>query len=137
MNILDILNITNGTLINKINLNIKINKFKINSKEIHKGDCYIALTLSKDGHNFIKEAITNGASLIIVSKKVSYNIPTILVQNTTKTLGQIAKTLRKKYNPKIIAITGSVGKTTTRELIYTVLSTNSRALRMPSKRKKL
>ena len=50
MNILDILNITNGTLINKINLNIKINKFKINSKEIHKGDCYIALTLSKDGH---------------------------------------------------------------------------------------
>ena len=66
MNILDILNITNGTLINKINLNTKINKFKINSKEINKGDCYIALTLSKDGHNFIKEAITNGASLIFV-----------------------------------------------------------------------
>ena len=128
MNILDILNITNGTLINKINLNTKINKFKINSKEINKGDCYIALTLSKDGHNFIKEAITNGASLIIVSKKVSYNIPTILVQNTTKTLGQIAKTLRKKYNPKVIAITGSVGKTTTRELIYTVLSTKYKCL---------
>ena len=123
MNIIDILNITKGTLINKINLNVNIGKFKINSKEINKGDCYIALIGNTDGHKYIKEAIKNGASLIIVSKKVSFNIPTILVQNTTKVLGAIATFIRKTYNPKVIAITGSVGKTTTRELIYTVLKT--------------
>ena len=109
MHILEILNITKGTLINKINLNVNINTFKINSKEIKNGDCYIALIGSKDGHQYIKEAIKNGASLIIVSKKVAYNIPTILVQNTVKIFGNIASYIRQKYNPKIIAITGSVG----------------------------
>ena len=123
MNILEILNITKGTLINKLNLNLNINKIKINSKEINKGDCYIALIGNTDGHKYIKNAIKNGASLIIVSKKVSYNIPTILVQDTTKTLGQLATLIRNKYHPKIIAITGSVGKTTTRQLIYTILKT--------------
>lgn len=122
MNIIDILKTTQGTLINKINLNTQIHKFKINSKEIQKGDCYIALVGNTDGHKYIQEAIQNGASSIIVSRKVSYNIPTILVQNTTKALGFLASFIRKKYNPKIIAITGSVGKTTTRELIYTILN---------------
>lgn len=121
MNILEILNITKGTLINKINLNLNINRFKINSKEINKGDCYIALIGNTDGHKYIKNAIKNGATLIIVSKKVSYNIPTILVQDTTKTLGSLATLIRNKYQPKVIAITGSVGKTTTRQLIYTIL----------------
>ena len=123
MNILEILNITKGTLINKINLNLNINRFKINSKEINKGDCYIALIGNTDGHKYIENAIKNGASLIIVSKKVSYNIPTILVQDTTKTLGSLATLIRNKYQPKVIAITGSVGKTTTRQLIYTILKT--------------
>lgn len=123
MNILEILNITKGSLINKINLNLNINKFKINSKDINKGDCYIALIGNTDGHKYIKNAIKNGASLIIVSKKVSYNIPTILVQDTTKALGHLATLIRNKYQPKVIAITGSVGKTTTRQLIYTILKT--------------
>ena len=123
MNILEILNITKGTLINKINLNLNINRFKINSREINKGDCYIALIGNTDGHKYIENAIKNGASLIIVSKKVSYNIPTILVQDTTKTLGSLATLIRNKYQPKVIAITGSVGKTTTRQLIYTILKT--------------
>lgn len=128
MHILDILKITKGTLINKINLNTKINKFKINSKEIKQNDCYIALIGQKDGHKYIKEAIKNGASLIIVCKKVNYNIPTILVQNTTKTLGALASYIRQKYNPKIIAITGSTGKTTTRQLIFNILKTKYKCL---------
>lgn len=128
MNILEILKITKGTLINKINLNLKINKFKINSKEIKKGDCYIAIINTKDGHEYIKDAIKNGASLIIVSKKCNYNIPTLLVQNTTKTLSQLASYIREKYNPKVIAITGSVGKTTTRQLIYSILNTKYKCL---------
>ena len=121
MNILDILSVTKGTLINKINLNLTINKFKIDSRQIKNGDCFIAI--NENGHKYIKNAIKNGASLIIVNKKLSYNIPTILVQNTTKILGNLASFIRKKYNPKVIAITGSVGKTTTRELISAVLKT--------------
>lgn len=128
MNILEILSATKGILINKINLNLNINKFKINSQEVTKGDCYIALIGNTDGHQYIKNAIENGASLIIVSKKVSYNIPTILVQNTTTTLGNLAKLIKAKYHPKVIAITGSVGKTTARELIYTILKTKYKCI---------
>lgn len=123
MDIIDILEITKGRLINNFDLRGTIKGFKINSKEVENGDCYIALTLQKDGHNYIKEAIKNGASLIIVSRALSFPIPTILVQDTIKALGDLARAIRKIYNPKVIAITGSVGKTTTRELIYTVLST--------------
>lgn len=119
MNILDILNITKGTLINKINLNLTINNFKINSKEINKNDCFIVIN---NGYKYINEAIKNGASLIIIDKKIKCKIPTILVQNAVKTLGKLAEFIRKKYNPKVIAITGSVGKTTTRKLIYNILS---------------
>ena len=124
MNIIDILSVTKGTLINKINLNLTVNKFKIDSRKIENGDCFIAI--NENGQKYIKKAIQNGASLIIVSKKTSYNIPTILVQNTTKILSNLASFIRKKYNPKVIAITGSVGKTTTRELITAVLKTKYR-----------
>ena len=119
MNILDILNITKGTLINKIDLNLTINNFKINSKEINKNDCFIVIN---NGYKYINEAIKNGASLIIIDKKIKCKIPTILVQNAVKTLGKLAEFIRNKYNPKVIAITGSVGKTTTRKLIYNILS---------------
>lgn len=119
MNILDILNITKGTLINKIDLNLTINNFKINSKEINKNDCFIVIN---NGYKYINEAIKNGASLIIIDKKIKCKIPTILVQSAVKTLGKLAEFIRKKYNPKVIAITGSVGKTTTRKLIYNILS---------------
>ena len=125
MNIIDILNITKGTLINKINLNLNINKFKINSKDIKQNDCFIVINNS---YKYIKEAIKNGASLIITNRKSSYNIPTILVQDTIKTLAALASSIRQIYNPKVIAITGSVGKTTTRKLIYTILKNKYRCL---------
>ena len=126
MNILKILNITKGSLINKINLNLNINNLKIKSKDIKKNDCFIAL--NKNSNSYIKDAIKNGASLIIINKKININVPTILVQNPIKALGQIGSYIRKKYNPKIIAITGSVGKTTTRCLLYTILKTKYNCL---------
>ena len=126
LNILEILTITKGTLINKINLNININKFKINSKEIKKGDCFISLN-----NKYIKKAIENNAALIIANKKISAKIPVIIVQNPIKAMGQIASYIRKKYNPKIIAITGSCGKTTTRNLLYTILKTKYNCLQSP------
>ena len=126
LNILEILTITKGTLINKINLNININKFKINSKEIKKGDCFISLN-----NKYIKKAIENNAALIIANKKIPAKIPVIIVQNPIKAMGQIASYIRKKYNPKIIAITGSCGKTTTRNLLYTILKTKYNCLQSP------
>ena len=118
MDILKTLEITKGTIINKINLNKKIKAFKIDSRKISKGDCFITIGNS---YNYINQAINNGASLIIAGKNIFCNVPVIVVQNTTKTLGLLAKYIREKYNPKVIAITGSNGKTTTRDILYNIL----------------
>lgn len=129
MNIKDILNATNGTLINNIILNENYKQIKINSKEVKNNDIFIAIVGSSlDGHNFINEAIDNGAKLIITSKKIKQNIPYIKVKDTTLALGDIAKYMIHKYKPNVIAITGSVGKTTTRNLIYHLLKTKYNCL---------
>ena len=118
MNIFEILNITKGTLVNKFNLNKKINNFKINSSEIKKDDCFITIN---SGYKYINDAVKNRCALIITNKKIICKPPCIIVKNTEKALGQIAKYIKEKYNPKLIAITGSTGKTTTREIIYNIL----------------
>ena len=109
MNINELLTSTKGKLINNINLEEKYNKIKINSKEVQKNDIFIAIIGEKhDGHEYIDEAIKKGAKLIITQKQINTNIPYIIVKDTTKTLGDIAKYMVNKYKPKTIAITGSV-----------------------------
>lgn len=121
LKIKDIIKATHGKNYN-INLNDTYNKIKTNSKKVCINDIFIALTGSKsDGHDYITEAINNGAKLIISSKKLSKNIPYILVNNTEKSLGDIASYMLDKYKPLVIAVTGSVGKTTTRDLLYNIL----------------
>ena len=119
MNINELLTSTKGKLINNINIKEKYNQIKINSKEINKDDIFIAVIgKNHDGHNFIDEAIKKGAKLLITQKQIDTNIPYIKVEDTTKALGDIAQYMVKKYKPKVIAITGSVGKTTTKNILY-------------------
>ena len=68
-------------------LNIEINKIKTNSKNIEKGDVFVCIKGANfDRHDFIEEAIENGASIAIVSKDVDVSIPTIKVLDPDKTL---------------------------------------------------
>ena len=129
MNINELLKSTKGKLINNISLKEKYNKIKINSKEVQKNDIFIVIIgENHDGHEYIDEAIKNGAKLIITQKQINTNIPHIIVKDTTKTLGDIAKYMVKKYKPKTIAITGSVGKTTTKNILYNILKTKYNVL---------
>lgn len=75
-----------------------------------------------DGHNFIADAINNGCKAVVVSKKHNFNIPTIVVDDTTKALGQIASFHKQNINPTTIAITGSNGKTTTKNMLYNIFN---------------
>jgi UDP-N-acetylmuramoyl-tripeptide--D-alanyl-D-alanine ligase len=116
--------IVNGKFINEYK-NGKINKIKIDTRKLKKNDCYIALIgKNLDGHDFIEEAIKKKVSLIIVSKdiKIKTNIPILKVKDTHTALIQISKYYKEKYKIPYIAITGSNGKTTTKELISTILS---------------
>jgi len=81
-----------------------------------------------DGHDFIIQAIENGAKFAFWGKKeidphIPDDFPLILVEDTIEALQKLASFYRDKVNPKVIGITGSNGKTTTKELIYEVLKT--------------
>lgn len=114
----------NKILSGQINEDITFNKIRTSSKEIEKGNLFLAIN---KGHDYIDEAIKNGAVAIICEKHL--DIPSIKVDDSILALGQIAHYIRSLYNIPLIAITGSVGKTTTKELIYLVLSKKYKVLK--------
>ncbi len=104
--------------------NIKTNKASINSKDLKKNDIFFALKGKKrDGNNYVKEAITNGASIAVVNKfqKIKKS-KQIKVSNTLNFLTRVASKIRHNSSAKIIAITGSCGKTSLKELVAKALS---------------
>lgn len=103
----------------------------IDSRTLKRGDVFIALRGKNfDGHSFLDEAFKKGAAAAIVSREKKAHLsggkPYILigVDDTKKALEKLAFTLREKFKGKVIAVTGSNGKTTTKEMIAHVLSSN-------------
>lgn len=100
----------------------------IDSRNIKKGSLFIAIKGEKfDGHDFINNAIKSGAAVVAIDRKhfnqfKNLDIPFIVVNDTTKFLGQIASVWRSKLKTKIIGIGGSNGKTTTKEILAALLS---------------
>ncbi len=108
---------------NKISL-IKLDKVRINSREVNKNDIFFAIKGKKnDGNKFIAEAFKNKASLVVGNKILSKfnNRHQIKVRDTLKFMTETSKIFRKNIDTKIIAITGSCGKTTLKELLGNVL----------------
>lgn len=126
MKITDIVKITNGkTNIDYINKEIK--EIKIDSREINTDDVFICIN---SGINYIEDAISAGALAIITDKFIENNkILIIYVSNIVHALKYLSEYLLKTFKGKIIAITGSNGKTTTKELISHILSSKYKVLK--------
>ncbi|MCK5717326.1 MAG: UDP-N-acetylmuramoyl-tripeptide--D-alanyl-D-alanine ligase [Thiomargarita sp.] len=93
------------------------------TRNLQAGALYIALRGKNfDGHNFVTAAKTQGASALLVDTSVNCELPTIQVANTRKALGQLAQFWRQRFDIPLVAITGSNGKTTTKELLRAILS---------------
>ncbi|MEL6501973.1 MAG: UDP-N-acetylmuramoyl-tripeptide--D-alanyl-D-alanine ligase [Cyanobacteria bacterium J06623_1] len=83
-----------------------------------------------DGHNFVKQAISQGAIAVIVTRQLeSIAVPQFIVQDTLKAYQQIARWWRDRFEIPVIGVTGSVGKTSTKELISAVLGTQGQVLK--------
>ena len=118
------------TIYNKVNENI--NNVKIDTRKITNGDCYVGIKGEKnDGNLFYMEALKKGATIAILDNyKVSgddlnylkeNNKSIVVVKNTIKALGSLAKYKRSLFTSPVVAITGSAGKTSTKDIIYSVL----------------
>ncbi len=108
---------------NKIHL-VKSDKVIINSKDINKNDIFFAIKgKKKDGNKYIGEAFKNKASLVVVNKIQNKfdSERQVKVRNTLRFMTEISKIFRQNINTNIIAITGSCGKTTLKELLGNVL----------------
>lgn len=95
----------------------------LDSRSIKPHELFIALRGEKfDGHNFIKLAKQRGAAAAVVDHAIETDLPLIQVQDTRKALGELAKQHRRQFSIPIIALTGSCGKTTTKEMIRSILA---------------
>ncbi len=123
MKIKELLNIINGILLNpsKDFLEKEIKKFSIDSRNVKKEEVFIPLKGEKfDGHFFIEDALKKGALAYLTERNTGFNNG-ILVENTYEALVKIGKYKRKQLE-LAIGITGTSGKTTTKELLKLVLS---------------
>ena len=100
-----------------------IENVSIDSREVIKNTLFVALKgENSDGHNYVEKAFENGASCVISEKDMMGNGAVVRVENSSKALGQIAKFYKKKLNLKTVAVTGSVGKTTTKDMLSAVMN---------------
>jgi len=97
----------------------------IDSRSILPGQAFFAVVGDRlDGHDFIRQAVEKGASLIVAEKlcpEVPETVEVLLVDSTTKALQRLASHIRKLWNRELLAVTGSMGKTTTRTFVAAVL----------------
>ena len=132
-----ILACTKGKLMNKDIAEEKITSIVTDSRQVTKGSLFICIEGEKfDGHDFCQDAFNNGAAACLVHKSIAVgNTNIIQVENTLTAYGDIASYYRSFYEEKlgksliVVGVTGSVGKTSTKDYIYEVLSKKFRTLK--------
>jgi len=126
MDLFELIKVIKGNTI--INSNRKIKNIQTDTRKLKKGDVFIALKgKNYDGNEYIDDAIKKGAIACITDKNIR-NDHCIQVRNIYNCLFDISNYIRNKYNMPVIAITGSNGKTTTKELIVHILKSKYKVL---------
>lgn len=136
LSVQDIVKATGGTIIGRGTETV-FQGISTDSRQIVKGNLFIPLTGETfDGHDFIGNAIKEGAAGYLIQKgsekktpHLDTHITAISVEDTLKALGDIANFWRRKLATTIIAITGSSGKTTTKEMIACIASLTKKVVK--------
>ncbi|RJL18315.1 UDP-N-acetylmuramoyl-tripeptide--D-alanyl-D-alanine ligase [Paracoccus siganidrum] len=101
----------------------------IDSRTIRQGDLFVALQAARDGHDFVAQALERGASAALVSRipeGVAHDAPLLIVPDVLRGLEDLGRAGRARTQAKVIAITGSVGKTSTKDMARVALAGQGR-----------
>ena len=130
MKVYEIVEATRGILVSG-NKDDEINFFSQDSRQMTNGGMYIPLKGERfDGHNFIESAFLTGAQAIISEKDVNYEDKIVIkVKDTHQALKDMASYLRNHRPVKVVGVTGSVGKTSTRDMVYSVVKQKYKTLK--------
>ena len=110
---------------------VEISEICTDSRDVKPGSLFVALCGERfDGHAFIKTALEKGAAFAVAQKEGDYESEHVLyVPTTRQAFLDIAGLYRSKFSPKVLAVTGSVGKTTTREMMAAVVKSQYKTLK--------
>ena len=97
----------------------------IDTRTLRPGDLFVALQAARDGHDFVAQALANGAGAALVSRipqGVAPDAPLLVVPDVLAALGALGRAARARSGARVVAITGSVGKTSTKEMLRAMLA---------------
>ena len=102
--------------------NVAFSGANFDTRRLQAGELFVALVGARNGHDFARAAMDKGAAAVLASEALDADIPAIYVKNTETALQDIARGRRAQLKVRCVGITGSVGKTTTKEMTAAVLS---------------
>ena len=112
-----------------INGDCAFSQLSTDTRKVKAGDVFLALSGENfNGHAFCQQAVDAGAIALVVEQTLDIDVPQLVVENSHIALGLIAKFNREQYQGSLIAVTGSNGKTTTKEIIKAILRQKGPAL---------
>lgn len=107
-----------------------VNAISIDSRETTPGSLFCAIRGTKvDGHDFVNAAAEAGATAAMVTREIDSSVPCVVVESIEKALAELTKSVRAQFEGPVIGITGSVGKTATKELLAAALGGNDTVLK--------
>ena len=114
----------------KTDFDVQINAVCIDTRKITKGCLFICIKGERfDAHQFANEALSLGAAAVMISEDIEVNGAFVKVENTSKALLDLSAYYRSKFDIPVVALTGSVGKTTTKEFTYLVVNSEFNAIK--------
>jgi UDP-N-acetylmuramoyl-tripeptide--D-alanyl-D-alanine ligase len=111
-----------------------IGRIAIDSRTLEAGDCFVAIEGERfDGHDFVADVLARGAGGVVIARDLAAAAPqdaiVIRVDDTTRALQDVARDVRRRSGARVVAITGSAGKTTTKEVAAEFLASRHRVFR--------
>lgn len=109
----------------------EVEGLSIDSRTVKHGELFVAIRGERDGHDFVDSAAAAGAAAVMVERPVTAGLPAVIVTSTATALLDLGRAARDRLDAPAVAITGSVGKTSTKDLVAAAVGSVMRTVASP------